>query len=93
LALLDPIHNVSIEQLRKPDVKFMTDMVLQRMTDLGWIRPDVAHSYLAASGPQGAERAKTIYESLPEAERFVPLSVKARRNQNGLEPGTSGTLF
>lgn len=93
LALLDPIHNVGIEQLRKPDVKFMTDMVLQRMTDLGWIRPDVTHSYLAASGPQGAERAKTIYESLPASERFVPLSVKAKRKQNGLGAGTSGMLF
>jgi hypothetical protein len=85
--LLDPIHNVSIEQLRTPDVKFITGMVLQRMIDLGWIRPELAHSYLAASGPQGAERAKAIYDSLPQSERFVPLSVKAKRKRNGLEPG------
>lgn len=91
--MLDPIHNLSIEQLRKPDVKFMTGIVLQRMTQLGWINPDVAHSYLAASGPQGAERAKAIYESLPVSERFVPLSVKAKRKQNGLEPPTSGMRF
>jgi hypothetical protein len=93
LALLDPIHNVSIEQIRQPDVKLITDKVLQRITDLGWVRGELVRSYLAACGPQGTDRAKAIYESLPESERFVPLSVKAKRKQDRLEAEMTGMLF
>lgn len=93
LALLDPIHNVSIEQIRQPDVKLITDKVLQRITDLGWVRGELVRSYLAAFGPQGTDRAKAIYESIPESERFVPLRVKAKRKQDRLEAETIGMLF
>lgn len=93
LALLDPIHNVSIEQRRQPDVKLITNIVLQRMTDLGWVRGELVRSYLSARGPQGAELATAIYESIPESERFVPLSVKAKRKQDRIEAETTGMLF
>ncbi|WP_307864364.1 DUF559 domain-containing protein [Arthrobacter sp. PvP023] len=93
LALLDPLYDVSIEQIRVPEVKSMTDKVLRRMTHLGWVSPDVISPYLASREPQAAERAKKIYDSLAPSERFVPLSVKARRSQESAEGSTAGTLI
>lgn len=79
LALLDPLHNVSIEQIRVPDVKSMTDRVLRHMTDLGWVAPEVTSSYLATCRPQAAERAKEIYESLPPVRTFHSVERKGEK--------------
>lgn len=90
LALLDPHRDVSIEQLSVPDAKTITNKVLQHLTDLGWVGPEVTQPYLASSRPWAAEQAERIYESLPPSERFVPLHAKAARNRMaaGREPNT-----
>lgn len=92
LALLDPHHDVSIEQMRVPDAKTITNQVLQHLTDLGWVGPEVTQPYLASSRPWGAEQAQRIYESLPPSERFVPLNAKASRNRTAAGRETD-TLF
>lgn len=81
LALLDPQHDVSVEQNRVPDVKAITITVLRHMVSLGWIGSDVTSSYVKAPGRFAAEKTERIYESLPLSERFVPFSAKAARKR------------
>jgi hypothetical protein len=93
LALLDPQHDVSVEQTRVPDAKAITSKVLQHMTDLGWVGPEDTGAYLASPEPWATERTEQIYQSLPPSERFVPLSVRAARNRKAAEGRDTDTLF
>ncbi|WP_307026016.1 DUF559 domain-containing protein [Arthrobacter globiformis] len=87
LALVNPQHDISVEQDRVPDVKAITTKVLRHMVSLGWIPSDIASSYAKAPSQSAAERAERIYESLPLSERFVPLSAKAPRKRRDAEEG------
>ncbi|WP_167467963.1 zinc-ribbon domain-containing protein [Arthrobacter oryzae] len=88
LPLLDPECDVSVEQTRAPDAKAITNKVLRHLVSLSWVAPEVVAPYLESPYAWADEVAAQIYESLPESERFVPLSAKAARKRRQSELAT-----
>ncbi len=93
LPLLDPECDISVEQTRAPDAKAMTNTVLRHLVSLGWVAPEVVSPYLESPYAWADEVAAQIYESLPESERFVPLSAKAARKRRQSELAARDRLF
>lgn len=85
LPLLDPECDVSVQQTRVPDAKAITNKVLRHLVSLGWVGLDVAAAYLESPNAWAVAMADQIYASLPESERFVPLSAKAARKRRQSE--------
>lgn len=81
LPLLDPQFDVSIKRTRTPDIKAITDKVLRRLSELGWVSQEATRHYLASPEPKATELAAQIYDSLAPSERFVPYSARAVRNR------------
>ena len=93
LPLLDQKHDIAVSLQRVPDARAITTAVLRHMVGLDWIRPEITAAYLKTSAPDVAEKANQFYESLPQSEKFVPLSARAARKRKETGSTSSSALF